>query len=91
MQLIGARLRDHVDLPAHALAVFRAIGVAHHVEFAYSVDAQQLPADASGRDPDIAAAGVFNPIQQEEVLFRAPPGHGEIACLARASLASGLF
>src|SRR5437899_10382708 len=68
MQLIGPGLRDHADLSAGSLAVFGRIGIADHIEFTDGVNAQQLPADASRSDTDVAAARVFNFIQQEKVV-----------------------
>src|SRR5262249_46300314 len=84
MQLIGAGLRDHADLPAGALAVFGRIGIAEHVELPDGVNAQQLAADSSRRDTDVAAARIFNPIQQEKIVGRPPPGHSEIGTFAGA-------
>ena len=48
VQTIGAGLRDHADLRAGALAIFRAIGIGEHIEFADGIDAQQFSADAAG-------------------------------------------
>src|SRR6267143_132063 len=50
MQLIGAGLRDHADLSAGSLAIFGRISIADHIEFTDGVNAQQLPADASGSE-----------------------------------------
>ena len=84
MQLIGSGLRDHTDLSAGSLAVFGRIGIADHIEFTNGVNAQQLPADASRSDTDVAAARVFNSIQQEKVVVWPPPGHSEIGSFAGA-------
>src|ERR1039458_1052154 len=43
-----------------ALPILCAVCVRQGVEFPHGVDAQQLPADASGRDRQLACAGVFN-------------------------------
>src|SRR5882762_7805554 len=90
MQLIGPGLRDHADLSAGSFAVFGRIGIADHIEFTDGVNAQQLPADASRRDTDVAAARVFNSIQQEKVVVWPPPGHSEIGSFAGAYRRPGL-
>ena len=78
MQLVGARLRDHADLRAGALAVFGRISIADHIEFPDGVNAQQLSANAARSDTDVAAARVFDTIQEENVVIRPPPSHSEI-------------
>src|SRR5437899_11759879 len=84
MQLIGAGLRDHADLPAGALAVFGRIGIAEYIELPDGVNAQQLAADSSRRDTDVAAPRVFNPVQQEKIVRRPPAGHSEIGAFPGA-------
>src|SRR5439155_6469041 len=54
------------------------------------VNAQQLAADSSRRDTDVAAARVFNPIQQEKIVGRPPPGHSEIGTFTGAHRRPGL-
>src|SRR5262245_61415992 len=90
MQLIGAGLRDHADLPASALAVFGRIGISEHIELPDRVNAQKLAADSSRRDTDVAAARIFNPIQQEKIVGRPPPRHSEIGTFAGAHRRAGL-
>ena len=82
MQLIGAGLRDHADLPAGPLAVFGRIRIAEHIELPDRVNTQQLAADSSRRDTNVAAPRVFNPVQQEKIVGRPPPGHSEIGTFA---------
>ena len=84
VQSIGAGLRDHADLRACPLAVFGRVGIGHHIEFPDGVNTQQLSADAPRRNADVAAAGVFNPIHQEEVVERPPASHSEIGSFPRA-------
>src|SRR2546427_12317091 len=90
MQLIGAGLRDHADLPAGALAVFGRIGIAEYIELPDGVNAQQLAADSSGRDTNVAAPRVFNPVQQENIVGRPPAGHSEVGTFAGPHRRPGL-
>src|SRR5205823_14442144 len=90
MQLIGAGLRDHADLPAGALAVFGRIGIAEYIELPDGVNAQQLAADSSRRDTNVAAPRVFNPVQQEKIVGRPPARHSEIGAFAGAYRGRGL-
>ena len=77
VQAIAAGGRDDADLRAGALAVFGAVGVGDHVEFAHPVHAQQLAAGASRGIVDHRSAGKFHPVQQEEILLRAAARDGE--------------
>ena len=43
------------------------IGIGEHIEFAHGVDAQQFAAHAARGDAELAGAGVFDAIQQEQV------------------------
>ncbi len=76
-KLIGAGGGDDADLRAVALAVAGAVGVGCHVELAHCIDAEQLAAGAAGRDVDERSAGVFNAIEQEEIVLRAAAADGE--------------
>ena len=71
VQRVGSGLRHHADLRAGALAVFGAVGVGEDVEFAHGVDAQQFAADAAGRDGELARSGVFDAVQQDQIVHRA--------------------
>ncbi len=62
MQHVGAGLRRDDDLCAGALAVLRSVGIGQNVELPDSVDPQQLPTGASGRDCELAGAGVLDSI-----------------------------
>ena len=48
------------------------IGVGEDVEFAHRVDAQQIAADAAGRDRELARPGVFDAVQQHQVVAGTP-------------------
>ena len=77
-QFISARLRDHAHVRSRAFAVFRRVGVGQHIELPDGFDAQQLPADTARSNPNAVAARVLDAVQQEEILQRPAPGHGEI-------------
>ena len=74
---IGAGGGDDADLRAVALAVGGAVGVGDHVEFAHCVDAEQLAAGAAGRDVDERGAGVFDAVEEEEIVLRTAAADGE--------------
>src|ERR1700676_637909 len=76
--LIGAGLRDDGDLAAGALAVLGAVGIALHVEFADGFDAEKLAAGAAGLHIVFCGAGVFDAVEQEEILLRALTADGKI-------------
>ena len=71
VQLIGSGLRDDENLCAGAFAIFGAVGIGEHVEFADCVDAEQLLAGAAGLHVVFRRAGEFDAVQQEEILLRA--------------------
>ena len=77
MQGVGAGAGDDADLCAVALAVGGAVGVRDHVELAHGFNAEQLAAGAAGRDVDERSAGVFNAVEQEEVVLRSAAANGE--------------
>src|SRR5712692_11586455 len=76
--LIAAGLRDDDDLTAGMLAEFGAIGIALHVEFANGVHAEQHAAGAAGLHVVFRSAGVFDAVEQKQILLRAIAGDGEI-------------
>src|SRR5690349_10445665 len=78
MPLIAAGLRDDDDLAAGMLAEFGAVGITLHIEFAHGVDAQQRAAGASGLHVVFGGAGVFDSVQQKQILLRAIAGDREV-------------
>ncbi len=76
--LIAAGLRDDDDLAAGMLAEFGAVGVALDVKFSHSVDAEQRPAGAAGLHVVFGGAGVFDAIEEKEILLRAIAGDREV-------------
>ncbi len=84
VQLIGPGLRDCADLRAGAFSVLGAVGVGEDVEFADGVDAEQIAADAAGRDGELAGAGVFDAVQQEQILVAAAAFDGKRIAVAGA-------
>ena len=78
MQLVGARLGHDQNLTAGTLAVLGAVGIAQNVEFLHRFNAQQLPTGAAGLHVVFSRAGVFDAVQQEQVLLRPIAGDGEI-------------
>ena len=77
VQLIGARSGDDADLRAVAFAVGGAIGVGRHVELAHRIDAEQLAARSAGRHVDERRTGVFDAVQQKQIVLRAAAAHRE--------------
>ena len=70
MQFVGAGCGDDADLRAVALAVAGAVGVGDHVELAHRIHAQQLAAGAARRHVDQRSAGVFDAVQQKQIVLR---------------------
>ena len=64
--------------PPGRLPILGAVGIALHVEFAHGVDAQQHATGSAGLHVVLGGAGVFDAVQQEEILLRAIAGDGEI-------------
>src|SRR6266571_1315195 len=89
MKLVGSGLGDDANLCPGAFAVFGGIGIAEDVEFSHGVDPQQLPAHASWRHRDGAGSGVFDSVQQEDVLVRLSAAHGKIVPFASSVLRPG--
>ena len=77
VELVGAGLRDDIDLRPGSLPVLGRVGVTDQVEFPNRVNAQQLPADAARRVGLNARTAVLDSVQQKQVLQRPPPRHGE--------------
>ncbi len=78
MPLVAAGLRDDDDLAAGMFAELGTIGVALHVEFAHSVDAEQHAAGAAGLHVIFGGAGVLDTVEEKEILLGTITGHGEI-------------
>ncbi len=57
-----------LDLRAGPLAVFGGVGVGEDIELADGVDAQQFAADAAWRDRQLAGSGVFDAVQEKQIL-----------------------
>src|SRR6266566_5851149 len=47
MKRIRSRFRDNVNLTPDSMTGFSGVDTGHHVELAYSIDSEQLPANAS--------------------------------------------
>src|ERR1019366_321979 len=77
VERVGSGARDDADLRSGALSIFGGVGIGEDVELADGVDAQQFAARAAGRDGKLARAGVFDAIQQEQVVSGAPTRYGE--------------
>ena len=86
MQGISAGLRDYADLRTGAFAVFGGIGVGEDIEFADRVDAQQFSADAAGGDAELAGAGVFDAVEEDDVIGGAASGHRERVAVTGAGV-----
>ena len=67
-----------VDLRARTLAVFRAVGVAQHVELAHRFHAQQISAGAARLHVVLGRAGELDAVQQKQILLRTIARDGEI-------------
>src|SRR5665213_3986471 len=83
MKLVRSGLRDDENLRAGTLAVFGAVGVAEHVEFANSVRAEQLLTGPARLHVVLSRAGEFDAVQQEQVLLRTVSRHGEVVPVGR--------
>src|SRR5579871_4262035 len=88
MQNVRARLCDYADLRACALAVLSAVCVRNDIEFADSVDAEQLAASSSRCNGKLARAGVFNSVKQKQVVTWPAPLNRECVAIARAGVSA---
>ena len=86
MQKIRAGLGHDRDLRPRPLPVFGPIRVREHIELTHRVDSQQVAAHAARSDRKLARPGVFNAIQQEQVVHRAPSRYCECVPVARTGL-----
>src|SRR5690348_8943552 len=62
MQFVGPGSGHDTHLAARTLAVFGAVGVAHHIEFADGINSQQLAAGPAGGVVDDGCSGEFDPV-----------------------------
>src|SRR5947208_912749 len=74
MQIVIAGGRNDRNLSARPLPIVRSISVAYCIEFPHRLHSQQLTARAARRDVDKRSSGVFNAVQQKQVVLRTPPG-----------------
>ena len=82
MHGVASRLGDHVDLRARPLSVFGGIRVGEDVELPHGVDSQQLSAHTARRHRELAGSGVFDAVQQEQVVAGPAPRHGKRVSVA---------
>src|SRR5712664_3039527 len=78
MPPIASRSSDDNHLSAGALAEFRAVGVAQHIQFADRVHAQQHAAGAAWLHVVLSGSGVLDSVEEEQILLRAIAGNREI-------------
>src|SRR6185312_4317780 len=87
---------DDADLRSSALAVVCSVGIGDDVEFAHGIHAEKLTAGASGCDVDKRCSGVFNAVQEEEIVLRAAAGDGKhvahrrVGCAGTAGALGGV-
>ena len=62
MHRVAARLRNHYNLPARALAVFRRISIGKNIEFPNRIDPQQLLAGTTRRHCQLTGTHVFHAV-----------------------------
>ncbi len=86
MERVGSGAGDDADLRSGALSIFGGVGIGEDIELADSVDPQQFTARATGRDGELARAGVFDAIQQEQIVSGAPSRYGERVAVAGAGV-----
>src|SRR2546425_4607054 len=86
VELIASGLRHNRDLRPGSLAVFGRVRSREDVEFTDRIDSQKVSAYAPGRYRELARSGVFNAVQQKDILQRPPPRDGEGIAIAGAGI-----
>ena len=77
VHLVRSRHAHNADLPSGAFAVFRSVGIGHHVEFAHRVNAQQFAADSARNRMALAGPHVLNSVEQKQVFAETPARNTE--------------
>ncbi len=71
--LVAARLGNDDDLRSRPLAVFRAVGVAQHIELAHRFHAYQILTRSARLHVVLRGAGELYSVQQKQILLRTIP------------------
>ena len=88
MQVVGSRLRHHVHLSARALPVLGAVRIGQKVELPYRVDAQKVAADTAREDGKLTRPGVFDAVQQDQIVRGAAPCDRKRIAIAGAGISA---
>src|SRR5208282_223203 len=88
MQNVAPGLGDNADLCSRSFSIFSRVSVRQNVELSDSIDPQKLAANAARRYRKLTRPGIFNAVQQEQILCGPPSGHRKCVPIAGARLSA---